>query len=36
MYEKNLKVTEISERELRLKYEGYILQTNIPVTNLLK
>ncbi|MCU0373301.1 MAG: chromosome partitioning protein ParA, partial [Ignavibacteria bacterium] len=27
--------TEISERELRIKYEDYILNTNIPVTNLL-
>jgi chromosome partitioning protein len=35
MYEKNSKVTEISERELRLKYDGYLFQNNIPVTNLL-
>ena len=35
MYEKNSKVTEISERELRLKYSGYMLDTIIPVTNLL-
>jgi chromosome partitioning protein len=35
MYETNSKVTEISERELRIKYEDYILNTNIPVTNLL-
>lgn len=35
MYEKNSKVTEISERELRLKYSGYMLETVVPVTNLL-
>lgn len=35
MYETNSKVTEISERELRIKYEDYILNTNIPITNLL-
>lgn len=35
MYEKQSKVTEISERELRLKYAGYMFNTNIPVTNLL-
>jgi chromosome partitioning protein len=35
MYETNSKVTEISERELRIKYEDYILNVNIPITNLL-
>ena len=29
MYEKNSKVTEISERELKLKYNQYLLETNI-------
>ena len=35
MYEKNSKVTEISERELKLKYNEYLLKTNIPVSSLL-
>jgi len=35
MYELNSKVTEISERELRLKFEGYLFNTTIPTTNLL-
>jgi chromosome partitioning protein len=35
MYEKNLKVTEISERELKLKYKEHMLQTNIPASSLL-
>lgn len=35
MYEQNSRVTEISERELRLKYEDYMLNTTIPITNLL-
>ncbi len=35
MYEKNSKVTEISEKELKLKYKSYLLNTVIPVSNLL-
>ena len=35
MYEKNSKVTEISERELKLKYNEYLLNTNIPSSSLL-
>ncbi len=35
MYEKNSKVTEISERELKLKYNQYLLETNIPTSSLL-
>jgi chromosome partitioning protein len=35
MYEKNSKVTEISERELKLKYAEYLLKVNIPVSSLL-
>ncbi|MBI5402648.1 MAG: ParA family protein [Ignavibacteriae bacterium] len=35
MYEKNSKVTEISERELKLKYSEYLLKSNIPASNLL-
>ena len=35
MYEKDSKVTEISEKELRLKYKKYLLNTIIPVTDLL-
>jgi chromosome partitioning protein len=35
MYEKNSKVTEISERELKLKYNQYLLSTNIPTSSLL-
>lgn len=35
MYEKYSKVTEISEKELKLKYKSYILNTVIPVSNLL-
>ena len=35
MYEKNSKVSEISEKELKLKYKSYLLNTVIPVSNLL-
>jgi len=35
MYEKNSKVTEISERELKVKYGEYMLNTSIPVSSLL-
>jgi chromosome partitioning protein len=35
MYERNSKVTEISEKELKLKYKSYLLNTVIPVSNLL-
>lgn len=35
MYEKNSKVTEISERELKLKFGNYLFDTTIPVSNLL-
>jgi len=35
MYEKNSKVTEISERELKLKYNQYLMDTNIPTSSLL-
>jgi chromosome partitioning protein len=35
MYEKNSKVTDISERELKLKYNQYLLETNIPTSSLL-
>lgn len=35
MYERNSKVTEISERELKIKYGEYLLKINIPVSNLL-
>jgi chromosome partitioning protein len=35
MYEKNLKVTEISERELKLKYKEHLMQTIIPASSLL-
>ena len=35
MYEKNHKVTEISEKELKLKYKQYMLNTVIPMSNLL-
>jgi chromosome partitioning protein len=35
MYEKNSKVTEISEKELKLKYKSYLLNTVIPSSNLL-
>lgn len=35
MYEKNSKVTEISERELKLKFKDYLFDTTIPVSNLL-
>lgn len=35
MYEKNHKVTEISEKELKLKYKNYMLNTVIPVSSLL-
>lgn len=35
MYEKNSKVTKISERELKIKYSKYLLNTFIPNTNLL-
>jgi chromosome partitioning protein len=30
MYESNTKVTEISERELKLRYNKYLFKTNIP------
>jgi chromosome partitioning protein len=35
MYEKNSKVTEISEKELKLKYKSHLLNTVIPASNLL-
>ena len=35
MYEKDSKVTKISERELKIKYSKYLLNTVIPNTNLL-
>ncbi|MCB0726454.1 MAG: ParA family protein [Ignavibacteriae bacterium] len=35
MYEKDSKVTKISERELKIKYSKYLLNTFIPNTNLL-
>lgn len=35
MYEKDSKVTKISERELKIKYNKYLLNTIIPNTNLL-
>ena len=35
MYEKDSKVTKISERELKMKYSNYLLETVIPNTNLL-
>ncbi|MBS1517713.1 MAG: AAA family ATPase [Bacteroidetes bacterium] len=35
MYEKDSKVTKISERELKMKYSNYLLDTVIPNTNLL-
>jgi len=35
MYEKDSKVTKISERELKLKYSKFLLNTVIPNTNLL-
>lgn len=35
MYEKESKVTKISERELKIKYSKYLLNTVIPNTNLL-
>ncbi len=35
MYEKDSKVTKISERELKIKYNKYLLNTVIPNTNLL-
>ncbi|MBV6477485.1 MAG: Sporulation initiation inhibitor protein Soj [Ignavibacteria bacterium] len=35
MYEKDSKVTKISERELKLKYSKYLLNTVIPNTSLL-
>jgi len=35
MYEMNSRVTEISERELKIKYDNYLLQTIIPVSSLL-
>ncbi|MCX6161050.1 MAG: ParA family protein [Ignavibacteriae bacterium] len=35
MYESNSKVTEISERELKVKYGEYMMNTIIPVSNLL-
>jgi chromosome partitioning protein len=35
MYEKDSKVTEISKKELKLKYKKYLLDTIIPVSNLL-
>lgn len=35
MYEKDSKVTKISERELKMKYSEYLLNTIIPNTNLL-
>lgn len=35
MYEKDSKVTKISERELKMKYSKYLLNTVIPNTNLL-
>ena len=35
MYERDSKVTEIAEKELKLKYKKYLLETVIPITNLL-
>jgi chromosome partitioning protein len=35
MYQKNSKVTEIAERELKLKYNKFMLEAVIPHTNLL-
>ena len=35
MYEKDSKVTKISEKELKLKYKNLLLETTIPNTNLL-
>jgi chromosome partitioning protein len=35
MYEKNSKVTEISERELKLKYKEYLMDSVIPTSSLL-
>jgi len=35
MYERESKLTEIAEKELKLKYKRYLLETVIPVTNLL-
>jgi chromosome partitioning protein len=35
MYESNLKVTEISERELKLRYNRYLFKTTIPRNHLL-
>lgn len=35
MYEKNSKVTEISEKELKLKYKQFMLNSVIPSSNLL-
>ena len=35
MYEKDSKVTKISERELKLKYKNYLLNTVIPNSTLL-
>lgn len=35
MYESNTKVTEIAERELKLRYNKYLFKTNIPRNHLL-
>jgi chromosome partitioning protein len=35
MYESNTKVTEISERELKLRYNKYLFKTTIPRNHLL-
>jgi chromosome partitioning protein len=35
MYESNTKVTEISERELKLRYNKYLFKTNIPRNNII-
>jgi len=35
MYEKDSKVTKISEQELKIKYNDYLMKTSIPASNLL-
>lgn len=36
MFESNTKVTEISERELKLRYNKYLFKTNIPKNNMVQ